>query len=57
MNNFPKNIALLKVIEAKSTNLSFKDSSLEMSKIPNQEYTPEDDDARDLMDVINGYIC
>ena len=28
MSSFPKNMALLKIIESKSANLSFKDSSL-----------------------------
>jgi hypothetical protein len=42
VSSIPKNIALLKVIDAKRNNLSFKDCSLEMSKIPNQDLTPED---------------
>lgn len=33
MSSFPKNIALLKIIESKSNSMSFKDSSFEMSKI------------------------
>lgn len=37
LNNFPKNMALLKIIDAKNTNVSFKDSSLEVSKIAKAE--------------------
>lgn len=52
LNNFPKNMALLKIIESKNTNLSFKDSSLEVSKIAKNDEAQEDEDARDLVDAI-----
>ena len=52
VTNFPKNIALLKIIESKSNNLSFKDSSLEVSKIAKNDDAQEDDDDRDLVDAI-----
>lgn len=44
----------MKVIEAKKNNLSFKDSLIDVSKITKNEEFQEDDDAKDLMAVING---
>ena len=52
MSSFPKNMALLKIIESKSANLSFKDSSLQVSKIQRNDDGQEDDDAQDLVDAI-----
>ena len=52
---FPKNIALIKLIENKKQNLSFKDddSSFNVSKIAKQEQVQEDDDANELITAIN----
>lgn len=51
LSNIPKNIALMKIIESKKGNSSFKD--LEMSKITrNEEFANEDDEAQDLVDAI-----
>lgn len=44
----------MKVIEAKKNNLSFKDSLIDVSKITKNEEFQEDQDANDLMAVING---
>lgn len=52
INNFPKNLALIKIMDSKNNNLSFKDSSLEMSKINKNGSVDDDEDARDLMDAI-----
>jgi len=48
-NNFPKNIALMKIIEMKKSSTGEKDSSLEMSKIVQNEEQQEDEDTRDLV--------
>lgn len=54
VTNIPKNIALMKIIESKKSNSSFKDPELEMSKIArNDEILNEDDEAQDLVDAIN----
>lgn len=37
LGNFPKNIALMKIIEMKKSSTGEKDSSLEMSKIVQNE--------------------
>ena len=53
-STFPKNIALIKVIEAKKNNLSFRDedSSFNVSKIAKQDEIQEDEDAKDLITAI-----
>ena len=49
---FPKNLALVRVIEAKKNNLSFKDELINVSKITKNSEPQEDDDS-DLMGFIN----
>ena len=44
VGNIPKNIALLKILQTKKGNSSFKDPELEMSKIVDTEEANHDDD-------------
>lgn len=50
---FPKNLALMKMIEAKKANLSFKDESIDVSKITKNSDPQEEDDSSYIMGFID----